>query len=245
MYNALVNRPRRLNRNPLLEVAAEVRFASQVPPDTIVGLVYAKVRGEFGAPQNLPIAQIPAPLRDTDPELRFQPLHKFEAPGRTLLLGPRCVCLSTKPYIDWNSTKPNLRQVLEHLSESGLFENVNRVALRYVNFFESINVLEHTTLQMTIAGRSILNDAITLHSVHVEGDFKINTRVGNDATIAGQTPKKGSVIDLDVVCDKPSVNNSQMVDSIFHIFDGANRLADDAFFGLLNPEFVKQFDPEY
>ncbi len=64
--------PKRLKRNPILEAIAEVRFLSSVPNDAVIGLVFSSVQDIFGKPENLPILQLPAALREADPNLKYQ-----------------------------------------------------------------------------------------------------------------------------------------------------------------------------
>ncbi len=78
MYTDCMKTPKRLKKNLLIDVVAEVRFESQIPPDAIVGLVYSAMKEEFGAPESLPILQLPTAMRDQDPVLRYQSCYRFQ-----------------------------------------------------------------------------------------------------------------------------------------------------------------------
>lgn len=237
--------PKRLKKTPLIDAIAEVRFSSSVPPDTIVGLVYGAIKDEFGAPEPLPILQIPAALRDQDPNLRYQACYRFQREGHTLLLGPRNVALSTVPYVDWNSAEPRLNEVLMKLDQANLFQRIERIGLRYVNFFEKLNVIERSTLKLEVAGKSIAAQSITLRAERTENEYTVITQIFNHASVLGPQAKAGSVIDIDVVTDKVVVDTKMFSQSLLRVFTEANELADNAFFSLLTSDFINEFEPEF
>src|SRR3972149_4974617 len=104
--------PKRLKRNPIIDAVAEVRFTSSIPSEAIIGLVYENVKEKFGQPKSLPILQLPAALREKDPNLRYQACYRFDKPGNVLLVGPRNIALSTVPYTDWAGATPLLSELL-------------------------------------------------------------------------------------------------------------------------------------
>lgn len=236
--------PKRLNKNPLLEVSAEVRFASQIPSDAVVGVVYEKIKDLFGKPQNLPILQIPASMRDNDPNLRYQACYRFDKPGNSLLLGPRNVALGTSPYKDWEAASPTLADVLGRLDNAKLFDKIERIGLRYINFFKDQNIFRYTTLALTISGKSIAEQSITLRAEHNEKDFAVVTQLFNVAE-AGTPPQKGSILDIDVSSTNVPTDKNALTKSVLAAFATANQIADDTFFGLMQPDFIKNFDPVY
>ena len=238
--------PRRLTRNPIVDAIAEVRFSSNIPNDAIIGLVYTTVQDTFGKPEDLPILQIPAALREKDPNLRYQACYRFTKPGNVLLIGPHNVALSTYPYSDWGAASPLLNQILSHLHRVGLFERIERIGLRYVNFFENLNVLDHSTLMLKVRDVSIAKESITLRTETQSKGFIIITQIANRATaqVSGQS-KNGSILDLDVVKDHLELKREAVPELLIDLFKGANEIAHSAFFNLLDENFVATFGPEY
>lgn len=238
--------PKRLKRNPIIDAVAEVRFTSSLPSEAIIGLVYESVKDQFGQPKSLPILQLPAAMRENDPNLKYQACFRFDKPGNVLLVGPHNVALSTIPYTDWNTTTPLLYDLLTRFGHIKLFQSVERIGLRYVNFFETLNIFEHLTLALEIHKQSISARSIVLRTeADIEG-FKVITNVTNAAEnpIAGVT-KKGSLLDLDIVKELPDFRGESFPEALLHLFTDANKLADNAFFDLLKEEFVANFEPEY
>lgn len=238
--------PKRLKKNQLLDVSAEVRFSSKLPSDAIVGLVYAEIKERFGSPESLPILQVPAALRDADPQLKYQACYKFTAKGHSLSIGPRNVILSTMPYDEWASAAPTLTEVLNVMAKVKLFDIVERIGLRFVNFFEGVNVLEHSTLTLKVGERSIAGDNVTLRDERRDGPFTLITQLINSATIAKPPHKNGSIFDIDVIRDNLGMEGQVATpDVLGKMFLEANSIADELFFGMLKPEFVQRFEPVY
>lgn len=243
-YNPVVRIPKRLESNPLLEVIAEVRFESDLPPDAILGIVYGALQNQFGKPENLPILQLPAKMREVDPNLRYQACYRFNSDGHYLLLGPRMVALATTPYRDWDSAAPSLNTLFSKLEKVGLFRRVERTGLRYINFFDSVNIFEHVTLALEISGKSLATQNITLRTEHDEGEFLIIRQLINRASTEGEKARNGSVFDIDVICQK-FVPTGSLTESLLKVLTASNAVADDIFFSMLKPEFVQRFKPVY
>jgi len=247
----VVRIPKRLEENPLLDVVAEVRFSSQLPPDAIVGMVYASIGDlRFGAPKPEPLLQIPEPLRSKDENLRYGALYRFDRPNEHyLLLGPRSIALGTpRPYKNWDVVAPLLKEVLGRLGGIGLMEKVERTGLRYVNFFEGLNVLNHAQVVLELAGNSIVDQNAAVREERTEGNFLRIIQLLNQVTsIVEGKSKTGSVLDIDVICQKVEVSpgNKNLAEELGNVFLASNQIADRAFFGLLKPDLIAKYRPVY
>jgi|WetSurMetagenome_2_1015567.scaffolds.fasta_scaffold234518_1 uncharacterized protein (TIGR04255 family) len=238
--------PKRLKKNPIIDAIAEVRFSSTIPNDAVIGLVYSRLQDSFGKPENLPILQIPAALRESDPKLKYQPCYRFTKPGNVLLIGPRTVALSTYPYSDWSTASPLLGEVISRLHGVRLFETIERIGLRYINLFENLNILDHSTLVLKVRNASIANQSVTLRTETSSHGFKVVTQILNSATAhVASIPKKGSVLDLDIAKEDLNITAESLPGSLMSLFVSANQVADLTFFSLLADEFITTFGPEY
>lgn len=228
-----------------MDAVAEIRFSSSIPNDAVIGLVYSTLKSTFGKPENLPILQIPLAIREKDQNLRYQPGYRFKGPGNVLLVGPHSVALSTYPYSHWGSASGLLSDLLGKLSSVGLFDKVERLGLRYINFFEE-NVLDRSTVTLAVRGASLASQSVTLRTETIRDNFTVITQISNAATtVVDGVAKKGSIIDLDIVHDGDSISTNSLADDVMKTFVSANELADLVFFELLTEEFVATFGPEY
>jgi uncharacterized protein (TIGR04255 family) len=238
--------PKRLKRNPIIDAVAEVRFTSSLPSEAIIGLVYENVKEKFGQPKSLPILQLPAALREKDPNLRYQACYRFDKPGNVLLVGPHNIALSTVPYTDWAGATPLLSELLTKVDQIKLFQSVDRIGLRYVNFFERLNIFEHITLSIEINKQSIAARTIVLRTEAEVDGFKVITNVTNTAESSTAGEKKdGSLLDIDIVKERPELRGASLPSELLRLFTEANQLADDAFFGLVKEPLFARFEPEY
>jgi uncharacterized protein (TIGR04255 family) len=238
--------PKRLQKNPIIDAIAEVRFSSSIPNDAVIGLVYSKLQDTFGKPENLPVLQIPAALRENDPNLKYQPCYRFTKPGNVLLVGPHNVALSTYPYSDWGAASPLLNDVLSRLYDVRLFDRIERIGLRYVNFFENLNIFDHSTLVLKVRNTSIANQSVTLRTEASSNDFKVVTQASNRATAqVASVSKSGSILDLDITKENLNIAAEPLPSSLMNLFVSANRAADSAFFNVLADDFIATFGPEY
>lgn len=223
-----------------------MRFTGAVPADAVLGIVYTAVKDKFGEPLSLPILQLPLAMREKDPNLKYQPSYRFTKPGNVLLVGPHNVALSTVPYTNWTDTTPLLSDLLSQFYRLNLFQSVERVSLRYINFFESINIFEHLTLSMKIRDESIVNPSLLFKSEEEKEGFKVITTITNVAqTQGGESKKKGSMLDLDIVKERPNLSGKETPAALLQIMTQSNKLADIAFFRLLTEEFIATMEPEY
>ena len=64
--------PVRLKKEPLIEAVWETRFTSekQNVADLLPGLIYQAIPGRYQNIVRLPVADIPAPIAEQDPNLR-------------------------------------------------------------------------------------------------------------------------------------------------------------------------------
>ena len=236
--------PRRLNKNPLIDVSAEIRFESDIPAQVIVGLVFADVKDVFGAPKALPITQLPSALIEKDPNLRYQSQFRFEAKGHTLLLGPRNIAIGTNPYVDWATLSPLLVKMYERFDRAGLFKTVERVGLRFINFLEGLNVFEHSTLTLAIDGASLASRKLMLRAEHTDGDLTTILQFTNVAATDERDSKVGSILDIDVVTNK-ILDGRTRAEALVNTLAAENHAAERQFFGVLSPDLIASFEPQY
>jgi uncharacterized protein (TIGR04255 family) len=127
-----------------------------------------------------------------------------------------------------------------------LFERIERLGLRYVNFFENLNICDHSTLRLEVRNISIAKQSITLRTETDSKGFKVITQISNcaQAQVAGEL-KSGSILDLDIVKPDLNVSPNSLTDELMHLFKLANEIADSTFFNFLADDFIVSFEPEY
>ena len=127
-----------------------------------------------------------------------------------------------------------------------MFERIERLGLRYVNFFENLNICDHSTLTLEVRNISIAKQSITLRTETDSKGFKVITQVSNcaQAQVAGEL-KSGSILDLDIVKPDLNISPDSLTDDLMSLFMLANEIADSTFFNFLADDFIVAFEPEY
>ena len=134
--------PVRLEKDSIVESVFEVRFTSreQLVSELLPGMMFSQLKDTFPTIVNLPIKEMPAVLRQRDPELMFQPIVSLEGNGCKVNIGDKAISLGVvRPYIGWDAKKKLLTTVLDCLKGTGLVDAVERYSLKYVNIVPRIN----------------------------------------------------------------------------------------------------------
>lgn len=237
--------PTSIHPDPILEAIFEVRFVPQVPPETVVGLVLAAVRDELPEMTALPFAQIPDVVRMQDPNLMYNATHIFRRDKFLLKAGPKVLTFSSlQPYPGWQTWWTRISELSERLAAQGIIEIAERVGLRYVNFFQS-PILEHLNLDVHLIGQDVdqyssllkfeLPDSGLIKTLQISN--RINLQVDNQQ-------RHGSIIDIDCL-NAINLPAPSFFANIDNIAAHSHNKAKELFFGLLKPEFLRGFHPEY
>lgn len=133
--------PKRLNKEPLIEAIWQAQFVPKegLPVgDLLPGILYLALKGDYPNLQlhRLPTADIPAPVAQFDPYLRFSAKYRMEEPGSPFLfqVGDRTVTMNCrKPYKGWSAFKERILKLLDVIESSSLVPTPMRHSLRYID----------------------------------------------------------------------------------------------------------------
>lgn len=237
--------PDSISPDPILEAIFEIRFAPRVPPEAVAGLVLAAVRGRLPECVSLPAAQLPDLVRLQDPNLAYNPtqLHRD---GRFLLkAGPRVLTFSQlQPYPGWTPWWRRVADTVEALAGQAFFGGVERVGLRYVNFFDR-PVLADLNLAIELVGQTVDQYPSLLKFELPDSGMVKSLQVSNRVNLqidGGQ--RQGSLVDID--CLQPvGLGADDFMDRLEPLAAHCHAKAKELFFGLLKPRFLAELDPVY
>jgi len=128
--------PLKLKHDFILEVVFELRFETSTLPEVLFGRLadYAPWQGFRQEP--MPAYSIPAVIRQTDPNLRFQPVLQLsgEEGHRSVRIGQQVVSYHrTAPYVGWAQLRTELDEFFEAFFQKSENSSVSRLGLRYIN----------------------------------------------------------------------------------------------------------------
>jgi uncharacterized protein (TIGR04255 family) len=239
--------PLELKKDPILEAIFELRFEPEPPKEAVFGFIYPIVMKKFHdlKPFPLPIQQMPEAVRNTDINLKYQPLNRLQGDGISVSIGPRVISFSiVKPYIGWSEWRPSIMEILHSLSTEHIIKNVERTGLRYLNFIEQ-DAFPLIKAEVTIINTSVKPISTSVRTEIPEGEYVKVLQLANNASIneKGQV-KSGSLIDIDIVRNK-SIQNYDFKINLETILDKSHLLAKQLFFDILKDEFLNTLEPVY
>lgn len=237
--------PKQINPCPINQAVVEIRFNSSLPSDAVFGVVYNKLKDIYKSAEQLPILQIPAAVRDSDPNLIYQPHYKLIKEHYAFQVGPKVISLAItdQKYTTWESYYSEIQSVFEKIKEIDFIDNVFRVGLRYVNFFAD-DILNNINISVKIIEHEIAGEEVFVRTVLPRDEYKVLLQAGNQLKLEANDLVVGraSVIDIDISIEGENINFFEDMNSIL---EKGHSIEKQIFFGLLKDDFLKSLNPEY
>jgi uncharacterized protein (TIGR04255 family) len=235
--------PKAINPCPIYEAIVELRFDTSFPNDAIFGVIYNEFKADYPKVDELPVLQIPEPIRKLDRNLQFKPGYKLtnnKDPNFIFQVGPKVFSLAnTKPYAGWMEFSKRIKDILERVEKLKLIDSYSRIGVRYINGFE-FNIWNKVNLTMVLSDQ-ILNDYESYIRIEIPTSrFKSTLQISNRAEVnVDEQIKKGSIIDIDMYLEGPT-------NDIINLIEIGHEEEKQLFFYLLKNEFIEQeLNPEY
>lgn len=235
------NLPRKISPCPIIEAVFEMRFESELPDDAIFGVIYSVFRDRYSKVEQLPILQLPQIVRAQDPNLIYAPHYRLSKENNVIQIGPKIFSLANVgEYMGWDSFSKLIDDTYSKVKETGVMSSINRVALRYINIFEEINILDKADFRASIGAKPLSDEKINF-SAEISAEKSVSQlKIINsaEAVISGRKVN-GSIIDID-----SSVN---LID--FDDFSSAVQYSHmeekKLFYKVLGEHFTNTLNPEY
>lgn len=254
MANSCARRvPLRLKQEPLLEAIWEQRFELQqgASGEILGGVLYQALRGEFPRIVRLPASDIPKPIREADPRLRYLSTLRLETAADIPLavhIGERTVSLNNRrPYQGWQEFSRRIRDLAQLLQGTGLFQSTERFSLRYIDLLElhAPPSLAGLALELQLADRDLTTLPVYLRTELHDAPFFDVVQIGSPAEVAmpGGDRRSGTIIDIETVRTVGAIEDPwrALESELDEAHDRTHRL----FFALLTDEALARLGPVY
>ena len=194
--------------DPIIEAIFDIRFSSPNRGFSSILLgnfSSAQYKERFPELERLPVSDLPLAIRQTDPNLRFQPEFRLQGHSETLLIGNQIFGFTIQaPYIGGDSFIEKILKLLDDISELNEAVNVHRVAFRYMNLIEFAKGADSDFDQIKFSG-TIADFDLTKHNTLVKFEFadediKHIIQVRSHATVTNSltnTTTNGLLLDID------------------------------------------------
>ncbi len=231
--------PKKINPCPIIDALVEIRFIPNTHPNAVFGLIYSALQDSFPDVENLPILQIPEPLRNIDPNLKFKPHYKISDKEYVVQIGPDVISISSYPnYSGWTSFNNKIIDVLNKIEKSSVVKNVLRVGIRYINFFEN-DIFTKINLNISINNSTIDYKSTVFRTEIIKSEFVNTLQVANNINHEG---RNGSFIDIDTFS---TANLDKFFIEKNNILNSGHQFEKEIFFNLLQKDFLNSLNPEY
>jgi uncharacterized protein (TIGR04255 family) len=250
MANSERTIPDKLRHDAIVESVLEVRF--DAPKSAIPEILIGRL-ADYGAwsgfdQMSMPVSQIPAPVRQADPNLRYQPLMQLVSPAkdRVIRIGPHTLSSNRLGrYVGWEVFRPEIREAVDCLFAKAPDVIVHRLGLRYINALRAdlhtIKSISDLDMRLNIANEDISGNVNINFTVDIDDNSKCTVRIATPEFVQGDVPPATSVyIDVDIFTldgfrtkDKAEVNAW---------IDFAHKKEKEQFFRLLPQRTIEQLE---
>ena len=232
------------SKNTIVECVFDINFESNSVTETFLTVI-AGVDG-FEELLKLPIHQIPEQIRKSDPNLKNQPLyeiHSNSVKGYKILLGDNVIGIAIdKEYTSWtNSFFPQIKKLFDVILNSGKIKQINRMGLRYVDFFESDNIFSSGKIKIDIDKKEISNKRMFLRIEDIVNNIAYHKIITNE-TEYNSTGSVGSIVDIVTFLDNENFTINQMFDkeSFFQKIDSLHTVNKEKFKEVISNELIEK-----
>lgn len=242
--------PVRLRKEPLIEAVWEVRFTSAKPSvaELLPGLIYQALPDKYPDTIRLPAADIPAPLAEQDPKLRYVPKIRLEGGNQAVQIGEHVVSLSCRrPYPGWLTFAADIRRIIEVVRGTGLIKQLERFSLKYIDLIELEQPpdLACLNISLKLGGQEIRTSPLQLRTeIREDGLIHIVQIVSPAEVSIPGDPRRynGVLLDTDSINFFKEQGTWEQVDKLLDLVHTASK---KMFFNLLTPETIEKLEPEY
>lgn len=236
--------PKKITPCPIAEAIFEIRFDSVMPGDAIFGTFYKEFKDEFTEFTKLPILQLPEVVRSRDQNLIHSPHYKLKKDNFLLQIGPKVFSLvNLKEYSGWDTFSQKILDTVGKINETGAVNQLTRVGLRYVNFFENLDIYDKTNLKLMLSEEPLEASKIDLTAEVQTEKCVSRVKIANNATIGIEGKiTNGSIIDIDVVYKN---NKDNIFENLRNVLETTHADEKFLFFSLLEAEYIRTLNPEY
>jgi uncharacterized protein (TIGR04255 family) len=241
--------PKKLKREPLIDVVYELRFNPLLSASTLLpGVFFSK----FNVPcSKTHISEVPESIRKTDPNLKYQPIFVIELDKIRVGIADSGISVNCKmPYAGWDAFKAEIKTVLNLLEESKIVLSVERCSLRYLNIVDPKDYSflgSPLSLVMSMNAQDLLSSQFNLQIEVKENQFGLVQKValasGATAYMNDQVVRTGMLIDIDTIFMRAPREWIQFKAGLDGFLDSMHDCGKSKFFECLSEDAINKMEP--
>ena len=236
----IVKIPKKITPSPIVEAILELRFEADVPADALLGMLYPGFTNKFPKLEKLSILQLPEPIRESDPALKFSPHYRLSNEEFLLQIGPQAISvICPNEYKGWDRFFNEIKDSFDEIFKLKIIKKPIRIGLRYIDFFADMDIFPKLKIDLKLGQKSLIGENNILRTEFSSDGFRNVLQIANKAKMKKKV--SGSTIDIDVIFE----DSSKITADFNALVDKAHNCSKRLFFGILEEEFLNTFNPEY
>lgn len=225
---------------PIIDALVEIRFSTNTHPNAVFGLLYNSLKTDFEKVESLPILQLPEQVRINDKNLKYKPHYKISSKDYVVQIGPEVITISSFPqYLGWHEFSKKIYDVLSKIEQPSIIDEIQRVGIRYINFFNS-NIFNNITLSININNEPINNENTVIRTQFAHESFNSTLQIANNAV--DNNNEHGSIIDIDTFTTE---GLNDFFSNKEEIINSGHKEEKRLFYSLLKKNFLDSLNPTY
>jgi uncharacterized protein (TIGR04255 family) len=242
----MVRIPSKLKNDPIVEALFEVRFTSSDISEITIGKLASFPNWANSSSQRLPFADIPAGIRENDPNLAHQPVLQLQRAdnARVIKIGPRVLSYhALRPYPGWVTFEPELSASAEHVFNILKDVTAIRFGFRYTNLLTKdhfINRISDLNLNVSVAGNALTAPFNLNYQRVLDQTHNSIVRVASTEFVQNASPELTALVDVDIF--SPSDFASTDITTARNWIGDAHRYLKQEFFTLLPADIIDKLE---
>jgi len=240
--------PKRLHNDAIIEALCEIRFNSKEVPEIIVG----RLTDHWSSLETVRLSSsdIPQPIREQDPRLRYAATLELRDPNGEYLIriGSNAISFhNTGNYLGWDKLSKKLEETISGLFDKVPSISVNRIGFRYTNAISDKHLISQITAldyEFKIAGKTVSGPVNLNVLEQCDDNHYTMTRISSLEFVEGQLAANvNSIIDIDVYT--PPTFSTSSISEVLKWINDAHTYEGTAFFRLIPVELLDKLVAEW
>lgn len=245
-----VKLPTLLSRQPIIDAVAEIRFLTPVDASLILpGFILR--RFPQATVEKLPASEMPDFIRQSDENLKHQPLIRIMCEEYFFLIGSGSIGVGCKlPYPGWEKLKEVIKHCVEVVSEAQIVSLVTRYSLKYADLIEcddAKTAIGYLDLDVQIAGESVGENGVNVHITMPGTEMVHLLQIAMIASVQlmDGRQKKGVLISVDSISGSPPLSMTVFKKDWKLFFEAMHAENKARFFSCLKEETLVHLGAQY
>jgi uncharacterized protein (TIGR04255 family) len=240
--------PNRIEPDAIIEALFEMRFEMESIPEVLFGRLVDNPTWKAWEQRRLPAYDLPAPIRQADENLRYQPVFELNdvAANSSIRIGSQVLSYHQRaPYGSWALFESRVGAAITQLFDKAQQIKVLRLGVRYINALErkahGITGVNDLDLNVQVAGESF-DESLNINLLlSPSPEMACMLRVATPDFVQGiYSPDTSVLVDVDVYTKQSFAGSTET--AVKDWFVSAHQKAKEYFFALLTEKTIKELE---